>query len=182
MRIIYLIAIVSALSISCSNETNVHLQQINTLEKQVDSLLDVYNTIDFDHFKEMTTELSINVEFIKHNHSELDMQSREVSKYIGNYGALFKALTRTFKKGGSTIISEIEASKTQLENLKYDIKKELISQEEDIKKYVNSEKEIVELLVIKMNLIHNEFDRHEKEYDLLKDPVTEIIKEIKEHK
>ncbi len=180
MRLIYFLAIISIVAVSCNKESNADIQQIKKLEKQVDSLTRVCNSIDFNHFREMSTEANVNVEFLKNNHSNLDMQNREVAKYVGAYGAFSKSLSRTFKKGASSLEGELELSKSQLKNLRYDIKKELISGDKVIKEYIESERKFVDRLNVLVNIVHGEFQKHEKDYALLKEPVDVLIKEVRE--
>lgn len=164
---------------SCSNPNRELLNEINSLQKQVDSLSKAYDKIDIDFFKEINAEIQLNMEFIQSNLAKVDMKDTIVSKYVGTYGTLWKTINRTFKRGGSSLESKLLESKKQIENLKYDVKNELVTNPEVIRVFMKSEAKEIERLKSKVKTTSEQFMGHREKYETLEPKIDEIIKNIK---
>lgn len=153
--------------------------EIKELQYQVDSLQTVYSHIDVEFFKEINVEIQQNMEYVQLHFDAIDMKDTAVSKYIGAYGSLWKTLSRSMKKHGAALESNIAESEKQLSDLRYDVKKGIISNPEIIKHYIRSERTEVERLDRQVKQAFNQFSKHRKSYNVLQPKINELLKPLK---
>lgn len=180
LRYLFLVVFSLFIAFSCSNPNRKYIKEISTLQHSVDEMQNELEKVDLVFFREKYTEVSKNMDFIQKNMNKINMQDTAVSKYIGAYGTLQKTMSRTFRKGASGLEGMLDECEKQLDNLKHDIKHDILKNEDMIETFVKSEKNEVERLQRKMKAISEQFSGHLKNYNKLSPRIEQIIKKVEE--
>ncbi len=181
MKKFFLILIVGSLVVACNPEKQRALHKVKYLCSKIDSISDVYNSIDFNEFKDIKNEISTNGDFLKDNAELIEKIDSNFISYFGPYLAAGKTIGRGFKKVGKNIETELAFSKSQLSNLKSDLKKQLISNTDSVAYYIAAEKKAVEMAQNSVDDIKYLFEKQKEAYELTHNKVDSLINIIKQN-
>ncbi len=150
-RIIIITALVCVSFLySCVNkETRIKIDKIDSLLTQIDSLSLQLEQVKIDSLQLVYSVVKSNIEFFQNNSFELP-DDKNFMRDFGSYGLVGKNLKRLLGSY-SKMNTDVEYSKTQLINLRHDIKKELIISSDTINRYIIDEAAAVN--DIKVNLL-----------------------------
>jgi uncharacterized membrane-anchored protein YhcB (DUF1043 family) len=175
MKKLSIIIIIFVALISCNNETTQHkLEEIKTLQTQVDSTKKVFNTLDFEKIAEMKAYAKQQLDFLdKHNKDT----TRANAKYIDVYYANFK-LTRKFVKGYERLESEIDFSTSQLTHLYNDVENGFANDSNYVKHFKDEKTAVFKIVNTCATLVDWQM-RSTKRYNGMVQPIDSIITELK---
>jgi len=162
--------------------TSCHTDKFEKQYKQIDSLVGVLDTA-YNKLNELDTSVvqsyyetyTQNIKHIKDNFDEKN--DDEVWRVITRYGLIRKPL-RDFKKHYINYSEEIEFSKSQLTNLKADIKNNILT-EDLIEQYIKEEAEFVNYLNLSVGGLMEITNNYYQQYLELNPLVEKFINEKK---
>ncbi|MBE9468946.1 MAG: hypothetical protein IMY72_11605 [Bacteroidetes bacterium] len=150
-KVLFITALVSiSFLYSCMNkETKVKVDKIDGLLTQVDSINLELKKVKIDSLKLVYSITKLNTDFFKNTNFDMP-EDKSFLKDFGAYGLVDKNLKRLLKNY-KKMDADIEYSSNQLVSLKYDIKKELLTDNDTINRYIFDEE--AALNDIRLNLL-----------------------------
>lgn len=175
MKKLSIIIIIFVALASCKSETTQQkLQEIKTLQVQVDSTKKVFNTLDIDKMSEMKTYAEQQLDFLeKHNKDTTRANAEYIDVYYGNF-----KLIRKFVKGYGRLESEIDFSTSQLTHLYNDVDNGFTNDSSYVK-HLKDEKTAVFKIVNTCATLVDWQERGTKRYSGMVQPIDSIITELK---
>lgn len=175
MKKIFFLIVIGSLLAACNSEKQKSLRKVKYLSSKIDSITDIYNSIAFNEFKDIKDEIEANGNFLKENAKLIENIDSNYISSFGTYLAAGKGIGRVFKKMNKTIGKELELSKSQLSNLKYDIKNQLISNTDSVAYYITAEQKAVDGLLRNIDIIKSSMNMQQEAYELTREKVDSII-------
>ena len=164
-----LIPLIIFSSCTISEKKHAYIDDIDRLEKVLDSTANLYYAID-------TSELFSAFNLININLSRLSKIDTVVSDSVKVYAALQKSFKR-FISEHSLIMDEISYSKNQFQTLKKDIRKGRIT-DMQIENYFHEESEAVGILMHKISFNSQSIAYQLRSFSVLNDSIEMIIKRL----
>ena len=181
MQKIVIILLFSLLFGGCNADKRHALKEINSMNNTVDSVSDIYKLIDWDSYKIQSSVMSNNIDFIKENIEVVSRIDTNFIQYYGSYSGSAKVLGRILKKRTKKIDNELVAVKTQISNLKHDVRKELITQTDSINIFIQNEKRALELLTNDVNSLKATLLQQKEAFELTHSRVDSLIEIAKQN-
>jgi len=178
----YLFFLIAIVSISaCSLEASKELSEIKQMFVKLDSVKNIYTSIDWKYYKDLNDKMNENMKFISDNIDAVTAADKDFLKYVGPYSSANKILNRAFKKKTKKINFEIDFSSIQLKNLSHDIKKQLITNTDSLSFYIHQEEEALNKLLDNVIDISNSLETQKRAYEKTHSKVDSLIAIIKQN-
>ncbi len=173
MKIIYSLIVVVSLLTSCSNSYSPEIKVIDSLLVALDSSKTVLYNLDTGQVYRRIKTCTRNINYIYNND---DTVNREQAFFIDDYSLCRKYYGKIAQKF-PRLFEEIETVPKQLENLKRDLSKNLISQDKAAK-FLAEEQRAAEIIVENILQIAERFKSLDKSFIESHEKILNLIQTI----
>ena len=181
MQKLLLIISITILFVSCNADKKHALQKIKAMDNRVDSITNVYQSIDWDSYKKQHALMRISIDFISENINVVSSIDSSFIEYYGPYSGSAKVLSRAMKKQTKRIEIELDMVKTQILDLKHDVRKELIPNTDSINIFILIEEKALELINNDVISLQVSLLQQKKAYELTHNRVDSLISIAKQN-
>jgi DNA-directed RNA polymerase beta' subunit len=172
------IVFVVVLFIGCNSARKTSINQVQQLSKKLDSVSMVYMATDWDYYKKIATVINSDMAKVKKYQEQIMKIDPDFVHYAGPYSAAEKTIGRLSKKKRNSIEKELAYSKTQLENLVYDIRKKVLTNADTMNIYIVQEQQAINDLNQMVSDLNRTLKMQEEAYNLLQQKVSDLIAKI----
>ena len=144
-----LVALCFLITSCSSNKFSKQITQIDSLNVVLDSSFSKLNSLDTSVVQSYYLKYSDNIKLIRNNFKEKEKEDEEIWSIITRYGMIKKPL-RDFKKNFVKYSKEISISHKQLNDLKSDIKNNILTKDQIIQ-YIKEESEFVKYINVSVS-------------------------------
>jgi hypothetical protein len=175
MKKSYFIVFTFILFFACNSQKHKALTEISTLQLSVDSLLGLYQAIDWEYYKSIKKEIDDNQDFIAKNFEPINRLDTQLITYFGPYSAAGKLISRGFKKLSPKIEAELNYTKLQLSDLGHDIENNLIHDNDSILIYIKTEVQAISVMRNDIDNLNDLLCKQVQAYQLTHKKVDSVI-------
>jgi len=176
-----LIALIITISlVACNNQNKVNLTDLKQVEIKLDSAHKFFQTLQIVEFYQLKSEMDSTLMFVKDHEDVLAKIDANYINYFGPYSSSAKAISRVFKKRIKEIETNLKLADKQIEDLKYDLKNNLITDSDSIKHFIAQEQNAVFIVIDEIKAIEKIMNQQKKAYEFTHEKVDSLVEMAKQ--
>jgi hypothetical protein len=170
----YLLSIVFLVLAGCKTVVlQDELKQTEALKENLDSIQVEFNALGLADYQELKKISDKDLEEL----GKTDVTIEDINR-VGAYTTMNKEFKRALKKMGG-VAEDISYTSKQLDNLLYDLKKNVITDSVIAHQYIHSERVAITNLSMKFLIVKGSLEEYKKVFSTYRDTVLQVIESKK---